>query len=165
MNKKHIPWAVEKMVALYGGRQHDVNHMLKVWGYARAIGLSERLDEPAMFTLELSAIVHDIACPHCRAKYGHCKGAFQEAESEPLLRDFFRDSAVPAAAVERIVTLVGRHHTYTNVDGMDCQILLEADFLVNAGEKGLPRYAVENFSKNVFRTPTGKALLEKLYLS
>ncbi len=165
MNNALISWAVERMVALSEGSQHDIRHFLAVWAYARAIGLSEGLDAPTQLTLELAAIVHDIACPCCRAKYGHCKGPFQEAESEPLLRDLFRGSAVPPESVERIVALVSRHHTYTDVDGPDCQILLEADFLANAGEKTLPRYAVENFKKNVFRTKMGQNLLENMFLT
>jgi hypothetical protein len=33
-----------------------------------------------------------------------------------------------AALVERVCYLVGHHHTYTNIDGPDYQILVEAGF-------------------------------------
>ena len=36
--------------------------------------------------------------------------------------------------IERIAYLVGHHHTLTNIDGMDYQILIEADFIANATE-------------------------------
>ncbi|MDR1580195.1 MAG: hypothetical protein LBS35_07545 [Synergistaceae bacterium] len=39
---------------------------------------------------------------------------------------------------ERVVYLVEHHHTYSDVDGPDYQILLEADFLVNMHEEEMP---------------------------
>ena len=50
------------------------------------------------------------------------------------------------------------------MEGLVWQILLEADFLVNAHESGLPRYAVEAFRRNVFRTASGIRLLNEMYL-
>lgn len=35
--------------------------------------------------------------------------------------------------------LVGHHHTYKDIDGLDYQILVEADFLVNYFEDGLDK--------------------------
>ena len=53
-----------------------------------------------------------------------------------------------------ICWLVGHHHTYDPVDGIDHRILLEADYLVNQheGQKGeeAARAAIESF----FRTKT-----------
>ena len=46
--------------------------------------------------------------------------------------------------------LVGHHHTYKDVDGLDYQILLEADFLVNGDESNLTKEAIEKMKKNVF---------------
>ena len=34
--------------------------------------------------------------------------------------------------IEQICYLVGHHHTYTNIEGIDYQILVEIDFLKNA---------------------------------
>ena len=66
--------------------------------------------------------------------------------------------------VERITWLVTHHHTYTNVEGMDYQILLEADFLVNAGESEYSKQAIENFCRKVFRTEAGTHLLKSMFL-
>ena len=51
------------------------------------------------------------------------------------------------------------------IGGMDHQILLEADFLVNAYEDQLPRTAVETFCRTVARTKTGTEMIRSLYLS
>lgn len=66
--------------------------------------------------------------------------------------------------VRRVKWLVEHHHTYTNVNGLDYQILLEADFLVNAGESGYSKEMIENARKNIFRTAAGTDLLKSMYL-
>ena len=58
---------MKKMILFSNGNQHDINHFLKVHAYAAAIGACEGLPEDTLQTLELAAIVHDIACP-CAAK-------------------------------------------------------------------------------------------------
>lgn len=65
--------------------------------------------------------------------------------------------------MERISWLVAHHHTYTNVDGIDHRILLEADLLVNADENGYSRTMIEGFRERVFRTAAGMRLLDSMY--
>ena len=52
----------------------------------------------------------------------------------------------------------------TGIDGMDYQILIEADFLVNAAEKGLGKEAVAHFLENVAKTDCGRRLLQSVFL-
>ena len=156
--------AIEKMIAFYQGNLHDINHFLKVWAFAKTIGEQEGLDDQTQLTLELAAVVHDIACPLCREKYGNTDGKKQELESPPLVEAFFADLPVARADIDRISWLAAHHHTYTNVDGIDHQILLEADFLVNVDEGGCTRSAIENFRRRVFRTAAGTQLLDSIYL-
>lgn len=156
--------AIEKMIAFYQGNLHDINHFLKVWAFAKTIGEQDGLDDQTQLTLELAAVVHDIACPLCRQKYGNANGNYQELESPPLVEDFFAGMPVERDMAERISWLVAHHHTYTRVDGLDYQILLEADFLVNADEGGLARAAIENMRQSVFRTGAGVRLLDSIYL-
>ena len=58
---------------------------------------------------------------------------------------------------------MGHHHTYTGVDGADYQILLEADYLVNAQESGYTPEAIRSVRETVFKTAAGTALLDSLY--
>lgn len=152
------------MIRLSEGNTEDINHFLKVWAFTRAIALSEKVDENTLFTLELAAVVHDIACPLCRQKYGNTDGRHQEEESPALIKEFFSDIPVPSSVLERISCLVSRHHTYSGVDATDWRILLEADYLVNASEHGESRRSIESMREKVFRTETGKRLLDSVYL-
>lgn len=63
----------------------------------------------------------------------------------------------PQEVIDRVCYLVGHHHTYDNIDGMDYQILVEADFLVNLFEDGSTRYAEKRIYPD-FRTEGGKRL-------
>ncbi len=159
-----IAAAKQKMIEFYKGNIHDIDHFLKVWAMAKTIGEIEKLDRHTQEILELAAVVHDIACPLCREKYGNTNGKHQELESPPLVKAFFKGLPVEGSDVARISWLVAHHHTYTNIDGPDHQILLEADFLINAGESGYTRKAIENFRQRVFRTGAGTELLESMYL-
>lgn len=154
---------IAKMVDFYRGNLEDINHFIKVHAFAALIGKLERLDEERQNILEIAAIVHDIACPLCREKYGNTNGAHQEAESEPLLREFLAEFCLPADVEERVIYLVTHHHTHTNVDGLDYRILLEADYLVNAGESERYAKAMDEYRTHVFRTPTGCRLLSTMY--
>ena len=156
--------AMKKMILLSEGNQHDINHFLKVHAYALTIGACENLPPQTLQTLELAAIVHDIACPLCREKYGNTNGKYQELEGVPLTKAFFEGTDVPADMVERIVWLVAHHHTLRPIEGPDHQILIEADYLVNAEESGLPEKNIRHMNETIFRTETGKALLKSLYL-
>lgn len=153
-----------KMAVHSNGNRHDVNHFMKVYAFAKTIGECEGLDHDTRTVLEAAAVVHDIACPLCREKYGNTNGKYQELEGPALVRDFLADSGLPQSAVDRIAWLVGHHHTLQGIDGPDHQILIEADYLVNADESQYPRENIENALERIFRTETGKALLRSLYL-
>ena len=153
-----------KMIAYSKGNRHDINHFMKVYAFAKTIGECEGLDEAAQTILEIAAIVHDIACPLCREKYGSTNGKYQEQEGPALVRDFLEDSGLSQDAVERSAWLVGHHHTLRGIDGPDYQILIEADYLVNADESGYSSENVENTLGKVFRTKTGISLLKTMYL-
>ena len=156
--------ATEKMIEFYRGNLRDIDHFLKVWAMAKTIGELEGLNSHTQEVLELTAVVHDIACPLCREKYGNTNGSNQELESPPLVEMFFEGLPVDPADLSRISFLVAHHHTDTGVDGLDYQILLEADFLVNAGESGYSRAVIEKFRQRVFRTKSGIRLLDSMYL-
>ena len=154
---------LRRMVADSGKNFHDINHFLKVYAYARTIGLQEGLEPDTQITLETAALIHDIACPLCREKYGSTHGPYQETEGTLLAAKFLQDSGLSPSVIDRVVYLVGHHHTYSAVDGMDYQILLEADFLVNAEESNLSTDTIRHMRDTLFQTASGTALLEALY--
>lgn len=152
-----------KMIHYSNGNLHDINHFMKVYGYATTIAECEKIPPDKRQTVEIAAIVHDIACPLCREKYGNTNGICQEEEGEMLAREFLQDTGLPAQVIERVAFLVGHHHTPQDVDGIDYQILLEADYLVNANESEYSGAHIEHTMKTMFQTPTGIELLKAVY--
>lgn len=150
---------MEKMVAFSNGNIHDIDHLIRVWTYAKTIGELESLDAKTQFILEIAAITHDIACPLCRKKYGNTNGKHQEAEGAPMVKAFLADAGIDAAQIDRVAYLVGHHHTFSDIDGLDYQILVEADYIANASENGYSQENVRNFMARIMKTKSGKRLL------
>lgn len=149
---------LKKIIAVSDGNIHDIDHFIRVWTYARTIAELEGLEAETQDILEVAAITHDIACPLCREKYGNTNGKYQETEGASMVRDFLQDTGLTEAQIDRMAFLVGHHHTFTDVQGSDYQILLEADYIANATENGYERWDVENFIHKIMRTESGKAL-------
>lgn len=155
---------IEKMMEYYAGDPKRVQHFLKVYEFAKLIGESESLDTETMHILRTAAIVHDIGIKISEEKYGSSNGKYQEKEgpavAEPMLLALGYDEAV----IDRVLFLIAHHHTYNEIEGLDYQILVEADFLVNLFEDGSSREAAQKVQKNIFQTNTGTKYLSDLFL-
>lgn len=156
---------IEKMMEYYAGDPKRVQHFLKVYEFAKLIGESESLDTETMYILRTAAIVHDIGIKISEEKYGSSNGKYQEKEgpavAEPMLLALGYDEAV----IDRVLFLIAHHHTYNEIEGLDYQILVEADFLVNLFEDGSSREAAQKVQKNIFKTNTGMKYLSDLFLN
>lgn len=142
-----------------------IQHLVKVHGYAAAIGRLEDLDEETQFILEAAAILHDVGIHVSLEKYGSSAGKYQElegpAEAEMLMRQV---GGYTDAQIERVKYLVGHHHTYAAIDGPDYQILVEADFLVNLDENASECEAAQSVCDKYFKTETGRHMLADIFL-
>lgn len=146
------------------GDAKRIQHFIKVHSFAKLIGELENLSEEEQYVLEIAAYVHDIGIKKSEELYGDCNGKHQEEIGPDVARKLLTGLGCDEMVIERVCYLVGHHHTYTNVNGKDYQILIEADFLVNLQEEQEPRNAVEAAYKNVFRTETGKRLCREMFL-
>lgn len=154
---------IMEMAAFDRGDARRIQHFIKVHAFARLIGIQEGLERETLAVLEAAAVVHDIAILPCEKKYGRCDGKLQEKEGPALARTMLERLGFDGQTTARVVNLVGRHHTYEGIDGIDCQILIEADFLVNLYEDNAPPSAVYGALKRIFRTPAGIRLCRDLF--
>lgn len=53
--------------------------------------------------------------------------------------------------------------TYTDIDGADYQILVEADFLVDLYEDQMDKNSEESVLDKIFRTGTGRKICEEMF--
>lgn len=147
------------------GDPKRIQHFLKVYAFAETIGGSEGLSPREMAILRAAAVLHDIGIRECERKYGSCEGELQQVEGVPVARELLGGLGADEELTERVCFLIAHHHTYAGIDTDDWQILVEADFLVNIFEDNMSAEAAKSVRDRIFRTSSGKTLLEKLYLS
>lgn len=152
-----------KMIAHDAGHAKRIQHFLKVHRFAQLIGRAEHLDEHLQFVLECAAIVHDIAIGPCKEKYGCCTGELQEKEGPAYARRLLAEFDLPEEDIQRICYLVANHHTYDSIDGMDYQILVEADFLVNLYEQKTAPEGIKSTLDRIFKTQMGSKLCQTMF--
>lgn len=158
LNKLHT-----EMIRLYAGDPKRIQHFCKVHSYAKLIAELENIAPETQFILETAALTHDIGIHICEEKYGACGGKLQEKEGPALAAKLLADLGFAEAVSERVQYLIAHHHTYTNVDGIDYQILIEADFLVNLHEDGASKEAVKQAYEHIFVTEAGRRICREMY--
>ena len=121
-----------------------------------------RLPEQAEI-LEAAALVHDIGIKPAMEQFGKCDGRLQEKLGPARAEDILKEVGFSQEVVHRVSFLVGHHHTYTNIDGMDYQILVEADFLVNFYEDEMKTETIRTTVEKVFRSKTGREIAENMF--
>lgn len=141
----------------------NIHHLMAVHGYSRMIAQMENVDEHTLLITELSAYLHDIGVKISKEKYGNSQPQYQEEEGPIIARELLAPLNLPAEDVERICFIIGHHHTYKAIDGIDFQILVEADYVVNLMEGYCKRESIPEMKKNIFKTETGKYLLKQMF--
>ncbi|MDO4178349.1 MAG: HD domain-containing protein [Phascolarctobacterium sp.] len=151
------------MLSHDGGNSHRIQHFLKVHGFAIKIAEEEKVGEELMEIIRAVTLVHDVGIKIADEKYGKHFGPLQEKEGWPVAEAMCLEAGYSEAVAKRVGYLVGHHHTYTNIDGLDYQILVEADFLVNMHEDQERQKAIINVYEKIFKTKTGKHILKTMF--
>lgn len=152
-----------KMIEFYRDDPARIQHFVKVHSFAKLIGEEEHLDEKLLYILEAAAYVHDIGIRLAEQKYGHENGRLQEQEGPAEAEKMMKSLGFEQDVIDRVSYLVGHHHTYTNINGMDYQILVEADFLVNYFENHSETDTIKKSVKKIFKTETGIRIATEMF--
>lgn len=152
------------MIEFDKGDAMRIQHFLKVHRFAQLIARLEHVDAHTQLVTEMAAVVHDIGIHAAEAKYGNSNGKYQEELGPAPARELLTKQGFDPKDIERVCYLVGHHHTYKNIDGIDYQILVEADFLVNFFEDNISKTGIENALTHVFKTETGKRLCHQMFI-
>ncbi len=128
-----------EMRAVFAEIPYGIEHTMRVLANAEAIligvsGDTALGDETALGdrtalaeVVTLAAILHDIGAPEALRKYGSIDGPYQEKEGPPIARRILEKCGYSGALAERVCFIVGHHHSPEMIDGLDFQILYEAD--------------------------------------
>ena len=152
------------MIEFDKGSAERIQHFTKVHEYARLIGIGENVDNHTLEIIEATAYVHDIGIRIALEKFDKSNGKLQEelgpAEAKKMLT---KVGYTDKTFIERIVYIVGHHHTYSNIKGIDYQILVEADFLVNLYEQNSEQKEIDSVRQKIFKTETGCKILNLMF--
>lgn len=154
---------IHSMIDYYAGDDRRIQHFLKVYSYAKTIGELEGIHKDLQDILEAAAIVHDIGIKNSEEKYNSSSGKYQELEGPPVAKEMLSGIGYEPEFIDRVCYLIAHHHTYNNIDGMDYQILVEADFLVNISEDNMQKEQIMSIREKIFRTKTGFELISKIF--
>lgn len=145
------------------GDRRRIEHSLKVYAYARLLGQAESLSDELLEIVETTALLHDIGIHVAEKKYGKCSSQDQETEGPPLAREILTALEFSPEVVDRVCFIISKHHTFSAIDNVDFQLLVEADFLVNASEDHMSDIQIANFAGNIFKTEAGFNFLGMLF--
>ena len=152
-----------KMIEYYSGDPKRIQHFTKVHSYARLIGQLEHLSDDTQNILEIAALVHDIGIKISELKYGNCNGKNQEKEGKAEAEKLLTELGYPQEVIERVSYLVGHHHSYDQIEGIDYQILVEADFIVNMYEDAEAEENCRKVCKRIFKTESGTRIFKEMF--
>lgn len=152
------------MITYFNGDVRRINHALKVYTFSTIISEGCKVDATVEQIINSAAILHDIGIHEAETKYHSTAGTYQEIEGPTIARNLLEKYGIDEDLVNRICHIIGNHHSYSVIDGIDFQILVEADFLVNIFEDSMDRESVVKIKEKIFKTDAGIRLLEKMYL-
>ncbi len=155
---------MQAMIRYDAGDPARIQHFIKVHDIATTIGILEGVDDATQRVLEAAAILHDIGIHMSEEKYSSSAGIYQEIEGPPEAGRLLADlGGYTEDEIDRIKYLIGHHHTYVDVQGVDYQILIEADFLVNLYEDSAEEGAILIAKEKIFKTSAGIQMLDAMF--
>lgn len=159
-----IAQVLSEMIRILKHDRAQVEHAMKVYGYASVIGDLEGLKGDQLRSLRAAAILNDIALPECLESEGEWNNDLQQRYGEPMVREVLTHLGYDRYA-DRVAYLVGHSRSYFEEmhDKPDLQILIEANFLVNLSD-GSCQEKPEDVYNRFFATATGRKMMKDLFL-
>lgn len=136
----------------------------KVFSFASCIAKSENLTENEIQIVEIAAILHDTGIKKSEQLHKSSAAKFQEQYGPGVANELLIEFDLDNDISDRIKFIIANHHTYNAIDGIDFQIVVEADFLVNIFEDNMQKKSIENIYHKFFKTKTGISMIENMYL-
>ena len=159
----YINKAIDEMKLVFKELPYGIDHTMRVLKNTEEIIKGEAIDDKSIETVKLAAVLHDVGAIEALGKYGSIDGPFQEIEGPPVARNILEPLDVPHETINRVCYIVGHHHSPSEIDGIDFQILWEADFLdsLEFGEPVKNRGELQDKITENFKTVTGRKLALK----
>ena len=153
-----------KLTEINANDPKRINHSFKVYCLSKLLAYMENVDRRTTKIIEAAAVLHDIAIHYAEKTYCSSSGKHQEKDGPIIARPILETITDDDDFIERVLYLIANHHTYCSIDGIDYQILIEADLMVNVEEENITLKAFVNAREKFFKTSSG-IMLSKQYLN
>lgn len=154
---------LKKMIEYDKGDAPRIQHLIKVYSFSHMLGVLEGMDDKSLKILDIASILHDIGIHKSEEIYGNSNGEHQEALGPEEARKLLEEFDLSEDEIDRVCYLIAHHHTYNEVDGLDYQILIEADFLVNSFEDKMNVEQIKHVRDKIFKTKSGIEALNRQF--
>lgn len=152
------------MIKYFGHDVKRINHAIKVYGFSKTLGELENLNKNDQLVLESSAILHDIGIKISEEKYHSSAGKYQELEGPAVAKEILIKYNIKDETLNRILYLIGHHHSYSKISGYDFQLLVEADFIVNIFEDNINKDSIISIRDKYFKSKSGINFINSMYV-
>lgn len=158
---------IEEMKQVFEGFPLQIQHTFNVLKYADEIMAGENVSEVQREFISIVVVLHDIGVIEAKRKHGSSAAPYQEKEGAIIAAQILEKIGYSETNSERICYIVGNHHTSSKIDGLDFQILWEADLLENLKTRDVinDRDKLKEVIDKNFKTTTGRNMAYKQYLS
>jgi len=153
----------DKMLEYYKGDPLRIHHFIKVEAFAALIAEREKVDQQTAQIISILGYIHDIGIKIAEKEYGDSNGKLLEKLGKEPTRALTLECGFSQEIADRVSFIVAHHHTYDNIIGVDYQILVEADIIVNIYEDNISKDILHSIKNNIFKTKSGIELLNQLY--
>lgn len=148
--KSNIDKIAKAMKEYCGADEMRVRHFVSVYTLAKTIGELEKLPQATQEYLEISALMSELRDIQGEKKLNTVK--------EILTKEQIDDDII-----ERVCHIITHYYDYDHITGLDHQILIEANLIVEFKEKNYDRYQIVKEASSRFMTNYGKAFLKRAF--
>ncbi|KAA6315252.1 hypothetical protein EZS27_034258, partial [termite gut metagenome] len=156
---------MEDMQTVFVSVPYGIDHTLNVLENTRQIIKAEKLNWQSAIIAELTAILHDIGAIGAQKKHGSMEGRFQKLESLSIAAGIMEKRGYEQSIIDRVCYIIANHHTPGKINGVDFQILWEADLIENMQVMELvkDKTILKQFIEENFKTESGKEMVLNKY--
>lgn len=124
---------IRAMIGFFGEDVGRIEHALRVLYHAERT--MERYDAYDLDIVLASAVFHDVGIKIAEEKHGFQDAKKQELYGPPAAEELLSSVGFPAAKIEKVKEIIGNHHSPSQYDYVELEILKEADRIVNQVER------------------------------
>lgn len=157
------PKLIAEMESVFADDTRRINHALKVLEYARRLGDEEGGDS---LIINAAAVLHDIGIHRAEQKYNSAAGKYQEIEGPPIAEKILGKYNFDRGTIKQVCEIIANHHSGNCAESIEFCCVWDADRIVNISDqlRVMSEKNLRNFIDKVFKTRSGKAAAEKLFL-